>query len=223
MSAKAKKRKQAQGFSRANQKVEPDKQSGFFERLIGAVMLKRGTYREIAHDVKGTPQAAIVVVAVALIVGIIAVIANVDPSFSHTVGGLTGQADKRGPLGKAIVLVIQELLIWGAAAWLIAAVARGYFKGDTNTGEMLRVFGFSRIFQILLVLGFFDATLAQIVSIAGLVLSITATVIGIKAATDFSTGKSALIGIFSIVFVAVLVSFFATMVLNPKIQLGFAS
>ncbi len=217
MSAKAKKRKQASGFGRAHQKVaEPEKQSSIMERLLGAITLKPEIYREIAHDTKATTQAAIIVVAVALIVGVIAYIGKVDPSLSGTASSLMGP-DKRNPLAKAIVFVIQELLIWFGAAWVIAAVAHGYFKGNTNTGEMLRVFGYSRIFQILLVLGVFSAVIAQITSIAGFVLSITAAVIGIKAATDFSTGKAALIGIFSIVLGAVLVSFFATFVLNPMV------
>lgn len=182
----------------------------FFQRLIGVITLRAPVYREIAHATGATVQAAIVVIVVALVVGGISYFANTQ------LPGLPDQAGTSGkPLARSVVMVIQELLLWGAASFVIAAVAKNMFRGKTDTGEMLRVFGFSRVFQILLILGVFSSTLAAIVSIAGLVLSIIGSIIGIREATGFTTGKAAIVGIFAIVLVAVVIAFFTAFVLNP--------
>lgn|GEM_PF-541858 len=204
------------GNARTNKTAEP---TGFFQRLLGVIMLRAPIYRELAHDSKGTLQAAIVVVVVALVVGAIAAYgANLQLFGASGVPGVSGVPEPtKNPIGRGIVMVIQELLIWVAGAFVIAAVAKNMFRGKTDTGEMLRVFGFTRVFQILLVLGVFSSTLAAIVSIAGLVLSIIGSVIGIREATGFTTGKAAIVGIFAIVLVAIIITFFTAFVLNPLV------
>lgn len=191
--------------SRTNKAAAP---LSFPQRLIGAVTLKPEVYREIARDTNGTLQAGIIVVVVALVVGIIGYLGYYVQ--------VPGAADAtRISLSRGIVLVIQELLLWGIGGFLIAAVAKNMFQGKTDTGEMLRVFGYSRIFQILLVLGVFGGVVAALVSIAGLALSIAASVIGIRAATGFTTGRAILVGVVTITLVAVVIAFFTAFVLNP--------
>lgn len=182
--------------------------SGLLERLIGVVTLKRAIYREIAEDPAATIQAAIIVVIVALITGLIGYLGQVNTS-------LPGLPETEPSLSRGITLAIGELIIWAAGGFLIAQVARYLFRAGTDTSEMLRVFGFSRIFQILFVLGVFSSPIAQIVSIAGLALSIAGSVIGIREAGEISTGKAVITGVFAIVLVWILVSFFVTFVLNP--------
>lgn len=201
------------GSSRTNKTAAP---SSFFQRLLGVITLKAPIYRELAHDTNGTMQAAIVVVVVALVVGAIAAYgANLQLFGAGSVPGVPVPEPAKNPLGRGIVMVIQELLIWVAGAYVIAAVAKNMFRGKTDTGEMLRVFGFTRVFQILLVLGVFNGTLAAVVSIAGLVLSIIGSVIGIREATGFTTGRAAIIGVFAITLVAIIIAFFTAFVLNP--------
>ncbi len=183
-------------------------------------MLRAPIYRELAHDTKGTMQAALVVIVVAFVVGAIAAYGANLQLFGASGAGVAGApAESSKPLARGIVMVIQELLIWGAGAFVIAAVAKNVFQGKTDTGEMLRVFGFTRVFQILLVLGVFNGTLAAIVSIAGLALSIAGSVIGIREATGFTTGKAAIVGIFAIVLVAIVITFFTAFVLNPFVTM----
>lgn len=197
------------GNARTNKTAEP---TGFFQRLLGVIMLRAPIYRELAHDSKGTLQAAIVVVVVALVVGAVNYFASTQ------LPGLPDQATAASkPVARSVVMVIQELLLWGAGAFVIAAVAKNMFQGKTDTGEMLRVFGFTRVFQILLILGVFSSTLAAIVSIAGLALSIAGSIIGIREATGFTTGKAAIVGIFAIVLVAIIITFFTAFVLNPLV------
>lgn len=203
--------------SRTNKNAAP---LSFFQRLIGVITLRAPVYREIAHDTNGTLQAAIVVIVVALVVGAIAAYGtNLQMLGTAGVPGVSSSIPEqsKNPLARGIVMVIQELLIWGAASFVIAAVAKNMFRGKTDTGEMLRVFGFSRVFQILLILGVFDSTLAAIVSIAGLVLSIIGSVIGIREATGFTTGKAAIVGVFAIVLVSIIIAFFTAFVLNPVV------
>lgn len=189
--------------SRTNKTTAP---TNFFQRLAGVVTLRAPIYRELAHDTGATVQAAIVVVVVALVVGAINYVASTQ---------YPGLPSSAKPLSRSVVMVIQELLVWGAGAFVIAAVAKNMFRAKTDTGEMLRVFGFTRVFQILLILGVFNSTLAAIVSIAGLVLSIAGSILGIREATGFTTGKAAVVGIFAIVLVAVVIAFFTAFVLNP--------
>lgn len=195
--------------SRTNKNIAP---LSFFQRLSGVGALRAPVYREVAHAADATKQAALVVGVVALIVG------AVNYFFSTQLPGLPDQAGALGkPLARAIVMVIQELALWGAGAFVMAAVAKNLFHGSTNTGEMLRVFGFTRVFQILVVLGVFGSGLAAIVSIAGLVLSIIGSVIGIREATGFTTGKAAIVGVFAITLVVALLGFFVAFALNPFI------
>ena len=189
--------------SRTNQPTAP---TNFFQRLLGVVTLRAPIYRELAHDTGATAQAAIVVVVVALVVGAINYLASTQ---------YPGLPSSTKPLARSVVMVIQELLVWGAGAFVIAAVAKNLFRGKTDTGEMLRVFGFTRVFQILLILGVFSSALAAIVSIAGLVLSVAGSIIGIREATGFTTGKAAAVGIFAIVLIAIVIAFFTAFVLNP--------
>ncbi len=193
--------------SRTNKNAPP---ATFFERLIGVITLRAPAYRELAHATGATMQAALVVIVVALVVGAISYYANTQ------LPGLPDQAGASSkPLARSVVMVIQELLLWLAGAFVIAAVAKNMFSGKTDTGEMLRVFGFTRVFQVLLILGVIAAPVAQIASIAGLVLSIIGSIIGIREATGFTTGKAAIVGIFAIVLVAVAIAFFTAFVLNP--------
>lgn len=217
MSNKSKRRKaQAQAQAQRAAVVAP-KQSNVFERLLGVITLKAPIYREIAEDHSATLQAAIIVVLVALIVGVITALgaSNATLASVTNAAGVASQPPVRSPIGGAIVMVIEELLIWIVGSFFIAGVARGYFHGSTDTGEILRIFGYTRIFQILLILGVFGGAVAAIVSILGMALSIIGTVIGVREAASFDTGKAVISAVFAIILVSVLVAFVATFVLNP--------
>lgn len=188
-------------------KVAPPLSLG--ERLLGVLTLKPPVYREIAHAPNATMQAAIIVVIVVILSGIVAYLgANMTPP---------GLPDTRpsNPLGRAIVVMLGALLLWLGASFVIAQVAKNLFQGKTDTNEMLRVFGFTHIFHFLLALGVLAGTVAALISIAGLVLSIVGSIIGVREATGFTTGKAAIAAIFSIVLVWIAIAFFTAFVLNP--------
>lgn len=157
------------------------------DRLMGVLTLKAPVYKEIAEDKSATTTAAIIVVVMALLSGILGavVVGAVAPSVP---GGPS-------PLGFAVRTIVSAIIGWLVGSWVIAFVAN-LFGGKTDTGEMLRVFGFTQIFNIL-------AIVPVCGSIAGLILSIIAAVIGIREAAGFGTDKAILTGI--VAFIVLLI------------------
>ena len=149
------------------------------DRLMGVLTLKAPVYKEIAEDKNATTTAAIIVVVMALLSGILGgvVLGAVTPSVP---GGPS-------PPGFAVRTIASAIIGWLVGSWVIAFVAN-LFGGKTDTGEMLRVFGFTQIFTILAIVPVCGA-------IAGLILSLFAAVIGIREAAGFGTYKAALTGI----------------------------
>lgn len=197
------------GGARTNKAAEP---TNFVGRILGVLTLKPPIYREIAADLTAIPQAAGIVIVVSLIVAAV-------NYFASTQVAIPGAVDpaRLHPLGRAIVMLIAMLLLWGLGSAVVAGVARNLFQGKTDIGEMLRVFGYTFIFFILFVLGVFGGFIPALASIAGLALGIVGIVIGIREAASFTTGRAAVVGIFSIVLVAIVVTFFTAFVLNPLV------
>ncbi len=154
------------------------------DRIMGVITLKPATYREIADDQNATGQAAIIVVVMALISGIVgaAVLAAVGSSLP------AGTASAGSPVGFAIRGIINTIIYWLVGSWVFAFVSTTFFGGKTNTSEMLRVFGFTQVFQILGIVPCLGA-------IVGLILSVIGGIIGIREASEFDTTKAILTGV----------------------------
>jgi hypothetical protein len=155
-------------------------------RLIGIVTLKAPVYKEVAEDQSATSSAAIVVV-VAAIVG--------------AVGLILGGADAVGSL---LTQILGGLLGWVVGSWVIALVAK-MLGGDTNTGEMLRVNGYVRVFGVVGILAFIPAV-GGVISLVVAVLNLIGSLIGIREAAGFSTGKAIVAAI-----IAAIVTFLVVM------------
>jgi len=95
-----------------------------------------------------------------------------------------------------ILSLISAIIGWLIGGWLTAFVATTFFQGKTNTGEMLRVLGYTRIFSIL-------GVIPIIGGLVGAILGIIGNVIGIREAAEFDTTKAILTAV--IVFVIVLI------------------
>lgn len=165
-------------------------------RLIGVLTLKAPVYKEIAHDQTANGQAAIVAI-------IAAIIAGVGGYFAATaaVGMLSGIAGAEGAqamaaaqpsfVGSVLQGIISTLLGWVLGSWLLAFVAKTFFKGETNFGEMLRVTGYTRAFGFVQILGFIPC-LGSVIALVAAVLGIVGNVIGIREAAGFDTTKAIL-------------------------------
>ena len=160
------------------------------ERLMGVLTLKAPVYKQIAEDKSATTMAAIIVVVVALLSGVLSVV-----FLSAAASSLPPGTPVPSFLGSVVRALLSAILGWLVGSWVIGFVAN-MLGGKTDTGEMLRVFGFAQIFGLLAIVPVCGGLVA-------LVLSLIAAVIGVREAGGFSTGKAILTCV--IAFVALLV------------------
>jgi len=158
------------------------------DRLMGVFMLKAPVYKEVAHDKDATTPAAIIVVVMAIFGGILGAIAVGLASSSLPADQV---ASLGSPVRIAVSTIFNTIIGWVVGSFVFGFVAN-LFGGRTNTGEMLRVFGFAQIFQVLNIVPCLG-------SIAALVLSIIGAIIGIREAAEFDTGKAVLTGVVGLV------------------------
>jgi hypothetical protein len=163
------------------------------DRIMGVLTLKAPIYKQIAEDENATTTAAIIVVVMAIFAGVVGALLL----------GLVGSslppdqvAQAGTPLGVAIRTIINAIIGWLVGSWVIAFVSKTFFGGKTNTGEMLRVFGYTQIFQVF-------AIIPCLGTLVALVLSLIGAVIGIREASEFSTGKAVLTGIVAFVILLI--------------------
>lgn len=153
-------------------------------RLIGVLTLKAPVYKEIAEDATANGQAAIIVIVAAIL---------------SAIGGYTGAAALATQLGapapNMVAVIVQQvaggLIGWAVGSWLLSFVAKTIFKGDTSTGEMLRVNGYTRAFGLLGILGIIPV-LGAIIGFVTAILGIIGNIIGIREAAGFDTTKAIL-------------------------------
>ena len=153
-------------------------QESLVSRLTGIVTFKAPVYKEVADDAAATTPALLIVVVVAVLVGLI--------------GGLIS-----GNLVFSLVLaVVSQLITWLLGSWLLAFIAKKFFKGNATTSSMMRVMGHTAIFQILGIIPF--------IGIIGGILQAVANVIGVREANGIDTTKAILTVIIEFVVVMVI-------------------
>jgi hypothetical protein len=163
------------------------------DRLMGVLTLKAPVYKEIAEDKNATTSAAVIVIVMALITGILgalvlAVVGSALPAGTATVS--------TNPVVSIIRTLISAIVSWLIGGWVIAFVSKTFFGGKTDTGEMLRVFGYTQIFQII-------GIVPCLGTIVALVLSLIAAVIGIREASEFDTTKAILTAVVAFIILVI--------------------
>lgn len=183
-------------------------------RIMGVITLKAPVYREIAEDKSATTTAAIIVVVMALIAGFFSGLVQLD--------GTTGASSITivGAIVGAILAVIFGLIGWVLSAWVLAFVAKTFFGGKTDTGEMMRVTGFVEAFSIVSVLNILKivpplACVAGLVAFVVAILRLIGYVIGVREAAEFSTGNAVITAI-----IAAIVNFIIVVVIGGGITLA---
>ncbi len=161
-------------------------------RIIGILTLKAPVYREVAEDQNATGQAAIIVIIMSLFSGILGgvIFGAVGSSLPP------GTVPAGSPIGFAIRTIISNIISWLIGGWVFAFVSTTFFGGRTNTGEMLRVFGFTQIFRIL-------SIIPCLGDLIGLILSVIGAVIGIREASEFDTTKAILTGVVGLIILII--------------------
>jgi hypothetical protein len=154
------------------------RRSSLVARVGGVLVFSRSIYRDIADDTNATTTAGLIGALVALLTGL-------------AFGGLinTGIASPR-PLitltATAFIFLIGALIAWLTGGVVNAFVARTLFHGRTSTAEMLRVFGFASIFNLI---GIFLPVL-----LLAWVLMLVGMIMGIREAAEFGTGEAIITG-----------------------------
>lgn len=187
--------------------MAPMSSASLMDRLMGIITLKPAAYKAVAEDRSATSMAAMIVIAVAIILGIITGIEGAAGTTTSTAGIV---------IGAIISSIILTPIGWLINGWLLAFVAKTFFQGDTDTGEMLRVTGFASVFR-----------LAGIIPIIGgliaLVLGIIANVIGIREAANLDTTKAVLTAIIAAVIAFIAVLILTLIIAIPLVALGLAT
>ena len=146
--------------------------NGIVSRMIRAARLDPSLYEEVEHDRDATQQAAFVVVGTSLAAGI-------------------GGGIAVGPVG-LIFFTVASLVGWALFAWLTYFIGTRWLAGpetEADWGELARALGFASAPKALMIFGVVPA----LAGLLGLVVSIwmlVATVIAIRQALDFSTGRA---------------------------------
>lgn len=151
--------------------IEATRQASIIDRMIRAARLEPQLYEEVEHDQSATGQALLVVVLGSIAAGI---------------GALSGG------IGGLIVGIIAALVGWAAYAFIAYWVGTNIFKGphtSANWGELLRTLGFANSPRVLLVLTVIPIV-GIFVGLAVFVWILVATVIAIRQALDFDTGRA---------------------------------
>ncbi len=151
--------------------IEATHQSSMIDRMIRAARLESQAYEEVEHDRSATSQALLVVVLGAIAAGI---------------GALSGG------IGGLIVGVILALVGWAVYAFVAYWVGTHFFKGpqtEATWGQLLRTLGFASSPRVLLVLGIIPVV-GLFIWIAVFFWTLATTVIAIRQALDFDTGRA---------------------------------
>jgi hypothetical protein len=140
----------------------------FTDRMIAAAKLDIDLYEEVEADTDATMQAA----GVVSLVAIASAIGGIDNGATGVVGGLLG--------------AIVGWLLWAGITYLIGDRLLG---GTATWGELLRTLGFAQAPGVLFALGIVPL-LGGIVALAVGIWVLVASIIAIRQALDFSTGRA---------------------------------
>ena len=149
--------------------------ASFQNRVIGALTLQPSTYEEVENDATATSQAAIIVVAGAVL-------------------GALGSLLYGFGLG-LIMAPLFALIGWAIGSFVVMFVGTKLLPGKNTSadlGQMLRVVGFAQspgLFNFLTIIPILGWLISFVIMIWGLV----AMIVGVKAALDYDDTMKAVI------------------------------
>jgi hypothetical protein len=155
------------------------------DRILGVFKLDVPTFEAIEHDTSATPQAAIIVLIVALLAGI-------GNGFLATMG--EGGVFVTGFISSLIWTFIGWIL-WSLVSWFVGT---NLFGGKASVDEMLRVIGFAYAPQML-------SIIPCIGGLIGWIWSLIAGFIAVRQGLDLDNTKA---------FLTVLVGFIVYVIGN---------
>ena len=160
------------------------------ERMIRAARLDPAVYNELERDLSANGQALLVVILASLATGI-------GNGIRLSVSGHPGQA-----VAGLIIGLIMALIGFAVFVTLVYFIGTRLFSGTATPGEILRTLGFAYTPQLL---GFFTfiPVLGGLAVFIGTIWGWVASVIAVREALDFDTGKAVLTIIVSAIVMVV--------------------
>lgn len=154
----------------------------FGERMKGAALLHVDIYEEVEADTTATLESAgvVAVVAAAIAIGV-------------SQGGLSA-------IAISIVTSFVGWLIWAGVTYLIGDKLLG---GTATWGELLRTLGFAQTPRLLLI-GASIPVVGLLVQLVVFVWTLFTSVVALRQALDFSTGRAILTGGIGLVILEIL-------------------
>lgn len=165
------------------------------QRIMGVITLKAPVYKNIASDPAATPQARNVVIIVAILA---AVVSGVGPVI-FGIGLIPG-------IINAVIALASVLIAWFIGAWALAFSAKTFFKANTETPNMLRVTGFTSVFQVVTYVLALIPCVGALAALVGAILQTIGNIIGVREASGLDTTKAILTAIIAGVVVFVIAS-----------------
>jgi Yip1 domain len=141
------------------------------DRMIGAARLDPQAYESVEADEDATAPAALIVVLAALASGIGALDGGIDALIAVVIAGLFGW------------------VVYAVAVYFVGTRVFAGAETASSVGELLRTLGFAQTPRLLLVLAFIPV-LGILLSIAVFIWILLTTVVAIRQALDFSTGRA---------------------------------
>ncbi len=149
-------------------------QASVIERAIGAARLDPRAYEDVEHDQTATGPALVIVAIAAVANGI----------------GSAGEAGVLGLIG-GVVFALLGFVLYAGIAYLIGGKLFATRETTATWGQLIRTLGFAQAPGILRVLGIVPVIGGLIQLIVGVWILI-ASIIAIRQACDFSTGRAVL-------------------------------
>ncbi|MAT41470.1 MAG: hypothetical protein CL609_03940 [Anaerolineaceae bacterium] len=142
------------------------------DRIIRAIRLEPGLYREVARSEKLMGESLIIVIAVAFLGGIGSMIGADKPVFSF--------------IAEIFNSILFGWLLWSLIAYF---VGKSFFNGQSSINELLRAIGYASAPRLL---SLFTAIpcLGWLIALIGGILSLIAVVIAIRESMMFDTDKA---------------------------------
>ncbi len=173
--------------------LEATGQKSIIDRMIRAARLEPQLYEEVEHDQSATGQAMLVVVLGVIAAGIGALSGGLDAFFATLVIALVG---------------------WAVYAYVAYWVGTTFLKGPETSadwGELLRTLGFASSPRVLLFLGIIPVVGGLIWPVV-FIWWVIATVIAVRQALDFDTGRAIVTAVVSVVPTLLVLSVVAALV-----------
>lgn len=169
------------------------------QRIQGAFMLNRQTFRDVENDPSFTSTAWMIVAVTA---------------FLSQLGARAGAESFFGWLIGAIIGTVFVIIGFAVGAWLIAWVGSSFFNAEVTFDEMVRTLGLAYVWNIIGVIGilaFISPTLTCLLApltLLAALLGLVAWFIAANEALDLDWGRTILVVVIGwvVVFVASLLA-----------------